>query len=230
MSQSPTAIVTGATGALGGVVVEHLLSLGWKLAVPYRDERRWRALADRCAAGDRLAGLPCEVAEAGEAARFVDQAVARLGRLDGLALLAGGWSGGRRFDEAPVTELSAMLRANLDSAAFVCHAALPDLALTQGAIVAVGSSAAAAGGSGMAGYAVAKSALHALVRALAAENLPRGIRVNTVLPGTLDTVANREAMPHADRTGWVATLEVARLIALLLSPQSRPITGAALAL
>ena len=80
----------------------------------------------------------------------------------------------------------------------------------------------------MVGYAVAKSALHALVRVLALENRERGVRFNAVLPGTIDTPANRAAMPDADRSAWTAPEEIARTIAFLLSPESRPVTGALL--
>ena len=73
---------------------------------------------------------------------FVDQAQQRLGLLDAVALVAGGWAGGTSFDKAPVEEWSRMLRGNLDSAAFVCRAALPHLRKQGGSIVAVGSRAA----------------------------------------------------------------------------------------
>ena len=119
-----------------------------------------------------------------------------------------------------------MLRQNLDTAAYVCRAALPHLLPAGGSVVAVGSRAAETGGSGMAAYAVAKSALHALVRVLALENRERGVRFNAVLPGTIDTPANRRAMPDADRSSWTPPEAIARTIAFLLSPDSAPVSGA----
>ena len=70
--------------------------------------------------------------------------------------------------------------------------------------------------------------MHALTRVLALENRARGVRVNAVLPGTIDTPDNRKAMPNADRTGWAAPEALARVIAFLLSPDSAPTTGALL--
>jgi NAD(P)-dependent dehydrogenase (short-subunit alcohol dehydrogenase family) len=90
----------------------------------------------------------------------------------------------------------------------------------------VGSHAALAGGAEMAAYAVAKSALHELVRVLALENRDRGVRINAVLPGTIDTPSNRGAMPNADRSSWTPPEAIARTIAFLLSPDSAPVSGA----
>lgn len=226
MKRAPSAIVTGATGALGSAVTAHLVSLGWRLVVPYRDESGWRALAERTSAADALVGIEGDLGDEAGARRFVEEAVARIGALDGVALVAGGWAGGSRFEEAPAAELDAMLKTNFITAVNVCRAALPHLLRARGSLVAVGSSAAEKAGAGMAAYAVSKSALHTLVRVLALENRDRGVRFNAVLPGTIDTPANRAAMPAADRSAWTAPEDIARTIAFLLSPESRPVTGA----
>jgi NAD(P)-dependent dehydrogenase (short-subunit alcohol dehydrogenase family) len=118
------------------------------------------------------------------------------------------------------------MHGNLDTAVHVCRAALPHLLRAGGSVVAVGSRAAETAGTGMAAYAVAKSALHALVRVLALENRDRGVRFNAVLPGTIDTPANRRAMPAADHSSWTSPDAIARTIAFLLSPESAPASGA----
>ena len=92
----------------------------------------------------------------------------------------------------------------------------------------VGSRAAQTGGAGMVAYAVSKSAVHALTRILASENRERGVRFNAVLPGTIDTSANRKAMPKADRSGWTSPEAIARVMAFLLSSESASVTGALL--
>lgn len=78
----------------------------------------------------------------------------------------------------------------------------------------------------MAAYAVAKVGVHALVRVLALENQAAGVRFNAVLPGTIDTPANRAAMPDADHSRWTSPAAIARVMAFLLSADSRPTTGA----
>jgi len=218
-------LVTGGTGALGRAVVELLLEKGARVAVSYRKASEWRALSDSLKAGDRVVGVEAELSNADAARAAVDQAAKALGTLDAVALIAGGWAGGTPFDAAPADEWPRMLRANLDSAANVCRHALPLLRAQKGAIVAVGSRAAETGGAGMAAYAVSKQALHALVRVLALEN--RGsVRINAVLPGTIDTPANRGAMKTADHAAWTSPEAIARVVLFLLSGESAPTTGA----
>jgi NAD(P)-dependent dehydrogenase (short-subunit alcohol dehydrogenase family) len=213
-------IVTGGTGALGRAVVAALVERGAKVAVPYRGE-----------AGDvgRLPGVRtwlADVAEAAAASSFVDEARAWMGGLDGLALVAGGFAGGARFETAPADEWEAMIRVNLSTVQTVCRAALPHLLKAGGSVVTVGSKSAESGGAGISAYAVSKIAVAALTRVLALENRDRGVRFNCVLPGTIDTPANRRAMPDADTTKWTSPAAIARVIVFLLSPESAPVTGA----
>jgi NAD(P)-dependent dehydrogenase (short-subunit alcohol dehydrogenase family) len=226
VSAPRAAIVTGGTGALGRTVVRRLLGGGARVAVSYRRAEEWRALQAEAGASAPLFGFEADLSDAAAAAGFVDQAQQRLGLLDAVALVAGGWAGGTSFDKAPVDEWSRMLRGNLDSAAYVCRAALPYLRQQGGSVVAVGSRAAETGGSGMAAYAVSKLALHALVRVLAQENRAHGVRVNAVLPGTIDTPANRDAMKKADTSGWTSADRIAQVVLFLLSSDSAATTGA----
>jgi NAD(P)-dependent dehydrogenase (short-subunit alcohol dehydrogenase family) len=219
-------IVTGGTGALGRAVVERLLEDGCRVAVPFRRAQDWSTLRDALGHGDSLFGAEADLADPGRARTFVDQAAARLGVLDGLALAAGGWEGGTTFETSPEGEWDRMLRGNLDTMAHVCRAALPHLRRQGGSVVAVGSRAAETGGAGMAAYAVSKVAVHALVRVLALENRDHGVRFNAVLPGTIDTPANRRAMPEADPSRWTSPAAIARVVVFLLSPDSAPTTGA----
>jgi NAD(P)-dependent dehydrogenase (short-subunit alcohol dehydrogenase family) len=213
-------IVTGGAGALGRAVVEALVARGSRVAVPYRGDTG-------SVAG--LAGVrtwPADVADAAAARSFVDDAVGWLGGLDGLALVAGGFAGGARFEKAPPGEWDAMMRGNLSTVANVCRAALPHLLAPGGSVVTVGSKSAESGGTEMSAYAVSKVAVSGLTRVLALENRDRGVRFNCVLPGTMNTPANRRAMPDADPTKWTSPAAIARVIVFLLSPESAPITGA----
>ena len=225
MSAPRGVLVTGGTGALGRAVVKLLLEQGARVAVSYRRAEEWRSLQTAAAAGDRLVGVEGELSAPDTARAVVESSAARLGVLDGLALVAGGWAGGASFDAAPADEWSRMLRGNLDSAAYACRFGLPLLRKQGGAIVAVGSRAAETGGANMAAYAVSKQALHALVRVLALENRG-GVRVNAVLPGTIDTPANRAAMRAADPGAWTSPEAIARVVLFLLSSDSAPTTGA----
>lgn len=225
MSAPSAVIVTGGTGALGRAVVRLLLEGGSRVAVPWRRGEEWRALEKALGAPASLFGAEADLADPVSARGFVDAAASRLGGLDGLAVAAGGWAGGSRFEEAPEDEWDRMMRTNLATLRNVCRAALPRLAAGGGSIVAVGARAAETDGARMAAYAVSKAAVHALVRVLALENRGR-VRANAVLPGTIDTPANRKAMPQADRSTWTSPEAIARVVVFLLSSESAPVTGA----
>jgi NAD(P)-dependent dehydrogenase (short-subunit alcohol dehydrogenase family) len=82
-------------------------------------------------------------------------------------------------------------------------------------------------GANSAEYAATKSGALALSQAVAAEVLASNVRVNAVLPSTIDTRANRKAMPDADPTRWVAPASIAGVVAFLLSDEARDVSGAA---
>jgi NAD(P)-dependent dehydrogenase (short-subunit alcohol dehydrogenase family) len=75
-------------------------------------------------------------------------------------------------------------------------------------------------------YAVSKAALVALIRGIAAETKASGVTANVVLPSTMDTPANRKAMPDADFAKWVKPESVAAVIGWLASPEAADVTGA----
>ena len=219
-------IVTGGTGALGRAVVHQLLMRGDRVAVPYRSTAGFDVL--RAAAGHSatLWGAEADLADLESTRRFVDAAAAWLGRLDGVAALAGGWKGSGPLETTPVSEWDAMLRINLASVHSTCRAALPHLLKEGGSVVTVSSRVAESGGAGAAAYAASKAAVVALTRALAFENADRGVRFNAISPTIIDTEANRHAMPKADRSQWTAPEDIAKVVAFLLSPASAAITGA----
>jgi NAD(P)-dependent dehydrogenase (short-subunit alcohol dehydrogenase family) len=226
VSEPRGVIVTGATGALGRSLVSLLRGRGTPVVVPWRRADQWRALERDTGPGAPLLGLEADLTDPAGARAFVGQAVASLKTLDGLALIAGGWAGGTRFEAAPEDEWDRMLQDNLATVRNVLRAALPHLLEGGGSVVTVGSRAAETAGGGMAGYAVSKTAVHALTRVLAEENRDHGIRFNCVLPGTLDTPANRAAMPGANPATWTTPEAVARVMAFLLSSESAAVTGA----
>ena len=226
MSDPRGVIVTGGTGALGRALVTRLLEGGTPVAVPWRRVEQWRSLEAAAPSGAPLLGFEADLADPKGARLFVEQATSSLDALDGVALIAGGWAGGATFEAAPADEWDRMLQGNLATVRNVTRAALPHLLEGGGSVVTVGSRAAQAGGADMAAYAVAKSAVHALTRVLALENRNRGVRFNSVLPGTIDTPANRSAMPDAETATWTTPEAIARVMAFLLSSESAAVTGA----
>lgn len=87
----------------------------------------------------------------------------------------------------------------------------------SGRILAIGSTAAVEATPSSVAYAASKAALVSLIQSIAAETPATGITANVLLPGTLDTPANRKAMPKADRSTWVDPVKVAALLVELAS-------------
>lgn len=222
------AIVTGGTGALGRAVVLDLLQSGARVAVPYLQEGAWKAL--RAEAGDqagRLTGGRVDLTDSSQAERFVQDVAAESDRLDFLVCLAGGFAVGKSF-ESDERAWDRMLDLNLRSVFLLLPAVIPSMMSRNfGRIVTVSSGVIlGGGGAGVAAYAVTKGAVKQLTEILAKELEGYEIRAHCVMPGTMDTEANRRAMPKADPAGWVKTQDVARVIHFLLGDQARAVRSA----
>jgi len=155
--------------------------------------------------------------------------VERYGKLDVLVHVVGGFAGGKSVAETDDATWEQMRDLNLTSAFYVLRAAIPHLRRSgAGRIVAVGSLAAAEPHAGLGAYVTFKSALVSLVRTVALENKDAGLTANVVLPGTMDTAANRKAMPGADFSKWLKPADVADLILWLADERAAHVTGAAI--
>jgi NAD(P)-dependent dehydrogenase (short-subunit alcohol dehydrogenase family) len=215
-----TVIVTGGTGGLGAAVTHTLLDGGWRVVVPWFAERELERVSEH----ERLALVQADLTDPESAANVV--ATAGDG-LRALVNLVGGFAMGDRVHETPVEDFEAQLRLNLRPTYLMCAAAIPVLlAGGGGAIVCVSSRAAVQPFAGAAGYITAKAGVLAFVDALHAEYRDDHIRTNAIMPSTIDTPANRAAMPDADFDRWVKPTEIARVIAALCSDDARVTSGA----
>ncbi len=224
-----TVLVAGGTGALGRAVCLALLAEGARVIAAGRRAVELDGLARSAGvAEERLGFAQADVADPAQAARAVEEA-SRGGSLAAVVNAVGAWAGGAPLAEEGPDVLVRMLAANLAPGHALARAAVPALARAGGgAIVGVASLAAVGPQPGQASYAAAKAAALSLFLSLAEEVRPHRIRVNVVLPGTMDTEANRRAMPAADRSTWARTEDVARVIAFLCSDDARAVTGAAI--
>ncbi len=219
--------VTGAAGALGTTLCRALVDAGADLLALDRAASHGRLEALAKDLGCRHAEL--DVSSADAWAELAEGGA--LSDLSGAVLVAGGWAGGTAFHEAPADQLATQLQLNLVSAGVSMQALLKPMVLRgNGSLVVIGSKNAVSPelGAKSAAYTASKAGVVALARAVAAELLEQGVRVNAVLPSTIDTPANRGAMPGVDASRWVSPKSLAETICFLLSDASRDVSGAAL--
>ena len=225
----PVAFISGGAGNLGRAVTRAFLEAGWRVSVALHHTDAKNALdALKAAHPGRVSTCLLDLSKELGAASAITQTVQWGGRLDAVAHLMGGWVGGEKVADTSLGVWEAMMSVNLTSAFLLTRAAIPRmLERGGGSIVYVASRAAKEQRAGNGAYAVSKAGLLVLAETVAEEYGGKGIRANSVLPGTMDTPANRRAMPNADASRWTPPEEVARVILFLASPDSAPVNGAA---
>lgn len=217
-----TALVTGANGGLGTHVTNALLDTGFSVV----------GLAPKIRQSDfdhpNFTALAASLDSLDAAKKVVDTVIARLGKIDVLAHLVGGFAGGTTVADTDDATFQRMFDMNVNSAFHILRAVIPYMRKTGGRIIAIGSRAAEDPGATVGAYSASKAALVSLIRTVAIENKDAGITANVILPGTMDTPANRKDMPSADRSQWVQPVSVASLIVWLSGDAGKDVTGAAI--
>jgi 3-oxoacyl-[acyl-carrier protein] reductase len=191
-----TALVTGGGRGIGRAVALLFARLGARVAIGFaRDREAAEAtVAAARAAGAEALALQADLGVAGEAERLVAEAARGLGGLDVAVVNHGIWKHAPSL-EMTLEEWDETMRVNLTSAWAVCQqAARLMVPAGRGAIVTIASTAGQRGEAGHAHYAASKGALIALTRSLGAELGPRGVRVNCVAPGWVETDMSRDAL------------------------------------
>jgi NAD(P)-dependent dehydrogenase (short-subunit alcohol dehydrogenase family) len=223
-----TVVITGATGNVGGALVQRLLGKV-PLALPGQDMSRLAervpVLLARGAAlfDDARVALLSNVDVNDEASVAAGMARARneLGPIRALVHTVGAWAGGTEAGAQSLDDVKRMLDVNFLSAVHLVKAVLPDLlAAEHGRIILFSSADALHGRAGASAYAASKAALLRYAEALAEEITPKGVGVRVIIPTTIDTPANRAAMPKGRFDDWVKLEEVASTVEFLLSPES----------
>jgi NAD(P)-dependent dehydrogenase (short-subunit alcohol dehydrogenase family) len=225
-SHSRTIVITGAAGALGQAVAAHFLDEGATLALIDQDLGRLRsAFAGRADAPPHLL-LAADVSSDDSMTSVAAQIAQSLPQVDVVVHVAGGFEMGEAVHALSRAAWDRMMNLNAWSFVAVSKAFVPAmLARRSGKVVAVSARSAERGLAQMAAYCASKSALQRLVEALSQEVRAQGINVNSVAPTIMDTPANRQSMPDADRSAWVSTAVAARSIAFLASDAAAAVHG-----
>ena len=187
-----------------------------------------------------------DVTSVADCQRMVAETLALHRKLDVLVITAGVWVEG---DSAAMTEeqWDRVLDVNLKGAFFTCRFAIPALQEAGGSIVCISSDYGLVGGPGAALYCASKFGLNGLVKSLALELAPSGVRVNSVCPTDVDTPmlqgqaatyggddpqgylrALLDTVPQGDRARFIRADEIAAAVAFLASSEAEPITGVCL--
>ncbi|WP_284352744.1 SDR family NAD(P)-dependent oxidoreductase [Roseisolibacter agri] len=221
----------GREGQVGESVARAFAAHGARLALVDRTaaqaERQAAALR---AEGHEAHGFGCDLADVEQVDAMIAQVHAIVGDVDALVCAAGGFAPTGPLDETAVEDIERQLGINLKTAVLATRAALPMLRRTRGSIVYFGSAAVLPGatGGGMLAYAMAKSGVLALMRAVAEDERAHGVRANAVAPTSIRTAANVAAM--GDRADYVSREEVAASVLWLCSDAARAVTGQVLRL
>ncbi len=221
-------LATGAAGNLGEAAARAFYDAGATLAlVDNRPDRLLPLFGSLDPARVLLVG-GVDVTDETAVTQMTDSVMNRTGRIDILCNIAGGFRMGTAVHETSLSDWEFMLNLNARSVFLVSRAIIPHmLAQNSGKIINVAARAALEGKAKMAAYTASKSAVIRLTESMAAELKDNGITVNCILPGTIDTPQNREAMPKANFDKWVAPAALADVILFLASDVARAVTGAA---
>lgn len=217
------ALVTGANGGLGTEVSRSLLAAGATVV----------GIARSIAAGEahdsRFYPVSADLTNPEEVRALVARLAAQFQRIDILAHVMGGFAGGASVPETDDATWRKMMDINLNAAFYVFRAVVPFMREAGGGrIIAIASRQAVQPAAGVGAYSASKAALVSLVQTVAIENKDKNIRANAILPGTMNTPANRAAMPQANFEKWVQPAHVAKLVVMLAGEAGGEINGAAI--
>ena len=229
-----TALVTGATGAIGGAIARALHARGATVALSGTRREALEGLAG--ALGARVHAVPADLRDAESVERLVPQAEEAMGRLDILVNNAG-IARDNLFMRMKDEEWADVLAVNLEAAFRLARAAVRGMMRRRfGRIVSITSVVGVTGNPGQGNYAAAKAGLIGMSKALAREVASRGVTVNCVAPGMIETPMT-DALNDRQRDAILAAVPAARLgqaqeiaaaVVYLASDEAGYVTGATL--
>ncbi len=231
---SKVAVVTGGSSGIGRAVVKKFSKLGASVIFNYhRDKEGGRLLADEIAgAGGTAVAVAADMAQKSEVVDLFDRALAEYGRLD-IVVNNAGIAIYRKVEEFTEEEIDRIFAVNVKGVFYCCQQAARHMA-DNGSIINIGSTVTHVMLPRYSAYAASKAAVEQISRVLAKELGERGIRVNTLAPGPVDTDLFRrgksekeiEALASMAALGRIGTVDdIADMVALLVDDGARWISG-----
>jgi len=228
-----TALVTGATGGIGGSIARTLHKQGATVAISGRQTDRLEKLAAELGEGAHI--CPCDLASKAQVVKLIDEAIAKLGRLDILVNNAG-LTKDNLFMVMKDDQWDDVIAVNLTSTFVLMRAATRAMMRSRtgyGRIVNISSISGVIGNPGQGNYAASKAGMIGMSKSLAREVASRGITVNCIAPGFISTpmtdalnekqtTAIRDAIP-AQKFGTPD--DIAAAVVFLASPEAAYMTG-----
>ncbi len=223
------AVISGATGGLGPAVVRALVESGALVVATARNLAHLESLPTALGLpAQSIRPMAADATSQPSLAALRDKVLAEFGHVDILVNLAGGFRGGSVLTVSRET-WEGLIALNATSLLLTCQAFVPGMVERgDGRVINVAAQSALRARKNNAAYAASKSAVLRFTEALAEEVQAHGVRVNAVLPGTIDTPDNRRSMPKADPSAWTPPEKIASVIRFLASDESGAIHGAAI--
>jgi len=224
------ALITGATGNLGSAVAFAFQKAGARMILVGRSaESLSRAFENLSESPDYFLIGDVDLTNEEDVREVATSAYKRFGRIDVLVNTVGTFRGGKTVHEEDMETWDFLFKINLNTTLLTCRAVIPYMIQqNSGKIINTASRSGLLGSAGYAAYSASKSAVIRLTESLAKELTDHNINVNCIIPGTIDTPQNRQSMPDADHSRWVAPEAIADVVLFLASHEARSIVGVAI--
>lgn len=233
-------LVTGASSGIGEAISLHLAKLSARLSLVDINAESLRKNADICEQITRVKVLVtvADLSKDGDIKKAVDNTIKEFGRIDVVINCAGIYKPGSILDTDLIEVFDNVLATNLRSVVYITNLTAPKLAETKGCIINISSITSAIGASQSIPYSAAIAALNHFTSSVALELAPKGVRVNSILPGIVKTnILENSGMSEEETDEYwnkasstplsriVKCEEVAELAAFLASDKARAMTG-----